>query len=170
VCVPADRALRGAEARTAAFVELLGEIAPSLAERVGRATITAPVRSAVRLPNHVLHATGRGWALVGDAGYHRDPLTGHGITDAFRDAELLALHLGRALRAEVSESAAMATYAAERERALMPIFDVTSALAAYPPVAEFSALQREFAVLIEIEAEWLASLPSIPASDGCVAA
>jgi flavin-dependent dehydrogenase len=28
--------------------------------------------------------------LVGDAGYHRDPITGHGITDAFRDAELLA--------------------------------------------------------------------------------
>src|SRR5262245_28808678 len=56
VCVPADRALRGAEARTSAFVELLGEIAPSLAARVGRATITAPVRGAVRLPNHVLHA------------------------------------------------------------------------------------------------------------------
>jgi 2-polyprenyl-6-methoxyphenol hydroxylase-like FAD-dependent oxidoreductase len=170
VCVPADRALRGAEARTGAFVELLGEIAPSLAERVRRATITAPVRSAVRLPNHVLHATGRGWALVGDAGYHRDPLTGHGITDAFRDAELLARQLGRALRGETSETAAMATYAAERQRALMPIFDVTCALAAYPPVAQFSALQREFAVLIETEAEWLASLPSIPASDGCVAA
>lgn len=44
------------------------------------------MRSAVRFPNHVRTATGPGWALVGDAGYHRDPLTGHGMTDAFRDA------------------------------------------------------------------------------------
>ena len=41
---------------------------------------------------------GAGWALVGDAGYHRDPITGHGITDAFRDAELLANALDIALR------------------------------------------------------------------------
>jgi molybdopterin/thiamine biosynthesis adenylyltransferase len=36
--------------------------------------------------------------LVNDAGYHRDPITGHGITDAFRDAELLARALDVALR------------------------------------------------------------------------
>ena len=35
-------------------------------------------------------AYGPGWALVGDAGYFKDPLTAHGITDALRDAELLA--------------------------------------------------------------------------------
>ena len=33
---------------------------------------------------------GPGWALVGDAGYFKDPITTHGITDALRDAELLA--------------------------------------------------------------------------------
>ena len=33
---------------------------------------------------------GPGWALVGDAGYFKDPLTAHGITDALIDAELLA--------------------------------------------------------------------------------
>jgi flavin-dependent dehydrogenase len=39
---------------------------------------------------------GPGWALVGDAGLHKDPVTGHGITAAFRDAELLAgaIHAG----------------------------------------------------------------------------
>ncbi len=35
-------------------------------------------------------AAGPGWALVGDAGYFKDPLTAHGITDAFRDAEMLS--------------------------------------------------------------------------------
>ena len=34
--------------------------------------------------------TGPGWALVGDAGYHKDPITAQGMLDAFRDAELLA--------------------------------------------------------------------------------
>jgi len=33
---------------------------------------------------------GDGWALVGDAGFYKDPLTAHGITDALRDAELLS--------------------------------------------------------------------------------
>jgi 2-polyprenyl-6-methoxyphenol hydroxylase-like FAD-dependent oxidoreductase len=41
-------------------------------------------------PGFLRRATGDGWALVGDAGYFKDPLTAHGITDAFRDAEILA--------------------------------------------------------------------------------
>ena len=42
------------------------------------------------LPNFFRTAHGPGWALVGDAGRHRDPFLAHGIADAFRDAELLA--------------------------------------------------------------------------------
>ena len=41
-------------------------------------------------PGFLKRSTGDGWALVGDAGYFKDPLTAHGITDALRDAELLA--------------------------------------------------------------------------------
>jgi 2-polyprenyl-6-methoxyphenol hydroxylase-like FAD-dependent oxidoreductase len=123
------------------------------------------------LPNHVLEAAGPGWALVGDAGYHRDPLTGHGITDAFRDADLLATHLGRALSGDVSEALALAGYADERLRSLQPIFDVTTELAAYPPPAEFSELQRRLSVLLDDEAEWLAARPLVPAgADSSVAA
>ena len=101
LCVPQARALRGASARHEGFVELLRSIAPSLATRLRGAEFTAPIRGAVGLPCHVLQATGPGWALAGDAGYHRDPITGHGITDAFRDAELLAYHFGRALAGRV---------------------------------------------------------------------
>jgi flavin-dependent dehydrogenase len=36
------------------------------------------------------HAAGPGWALVGDAACTKDPLLGHGITDSFVGAELLA--------------------------------------------------------------------------------
>src|SRR5690349_3977464 len=45
----------------------------------------------LRHPNLMRQAFGPGWALVGDAGYHRDAVTAHGISDAFRDAELLAV-------------------------------------------------------------------------------
>jgi flavin-dependent dehydrogenase len=164
VCSPADDAITGTD-RTAAFMRLLERTAPSLAARVRRGRITSPVRGAVRLPNRVLEAAGPGWALVGDAGYHRDPITGHGITDAFRDAELLARALGRALKGDVPEADALATYARERDRALAPIFDVTTRLASFPPADEFAALQKELSALIETEACWLAALPPLPAAD-----
>ena len=35
-------------------------------------------------------ASGPGWALLGDAGYHKDPITAQGMSDALRQAELLA--------------------------------------------------------------------------------
>jgi flavin-dependent dehydrogenase len=149
-------------ARTRAFLDLLAETAPSLARRVEQAQVTSVVRGAVRFPNHVRQATGAGWALVGDAGYHRDPITGHGITDAFRDAELLASHLGRALAGEMPEDEAMSGYAAERDAALAPIFDLTCRLAAFPPADEFAELQKELSRLIDAEALWLAGLPALP--------
>ena len=42
------------------------------------------------LTGYLREAAGPGWALVGDAGYFKDPITAHGITDALRDAEILA--------------------------------------------------------------------------------
>src|SRR3954467_5690812 len=103
--------------------------------------MVSPAGFASGLPNHVVEAAGAGSALVGDAGYHRDPITGHGITDAFRDAELLTRQLGRALRAELPETDTLPAYNHERIEALMPIFDVTCQLAAFPPAAEFTPLQ-----------------------------
>ncbi|MFO1026115.1 MAG: hypothetical protein U1E70_13070 [Acetobacteraceae bacterium] len=67
-------------------------------------------------------ASGPGWALVGDAGYFRDPITAHGITDALRDAELLA----RAVVTGRPEE-----YATVRNELSLPLFDVTDAIAAF---------------------------------------
>ena len=38
---------------------------------------------ATDIPNFFRKPYGSGWALVGDAGYHKDPYTAQGITDAF---------------------------------------------------------------------------------------
>ncbi len=42
------------------------------------------------LPGYFRKPYGPGWALLGDAGYHKNPITAMGINDAFRDAELVA--------------------------------------------------------------------------------
>jgi flavin-dependent dehydrogenase len=59
------------------------------------------------LPNFIRAPWGPGWALVGDAGYRRDPLPAQGISDAFRDAHALteAIHAG--LEGRLSMESAM---------------------------------------------------------------
>jgi flavin-dependent dehydrogenase len=54
------------------------------ARRVGK------VLGAVRWTGFFRDASGPGWALVGDAGHHKDPTPGRGIGDAFRQVDALA--------------------------------------------------------------------------------
>lgn len=64
------------------------DIAPKLAEAV-RNTQPTERYLGTAVPNYFRRSSGPGWALVGDSGLCMDPLNGHGISDAFRDAELL---------------------------------------------------------------------------------
>jgi flavin-dependent dehydrogenase len=68
---------------------------------------------------------GPGWALVGDAGCFRDPTTAHGITDALRDADLLAQAV-----VDGSEQA-FAEYQAERDAVSGSIFETTDEIASF---------------------------------------
>jgi hypothetical protein len=106
----------------------------------------------LRQPNQVRQAFGPGWALVGDAGYHRDAVTAHGISDAFRDAEFLAVALDQALSAGVEETTALALYQRQRDQALREIFEITCRLAAYPAVPMFIELQKQLSAAIDTEA------------------
>lgn len=165
VCCPAERAetVRAAkDGRTDAFSALLEDCAPDLAARVDRGHVVAPIRGATRLPNQVRVGSGRGWWLVGDAAYHRDPVTGHGISDALRDAELLAASVHGELAGTLSDSEARLRYERSRIRALTPLFDVTCQMAAFPPVPRFVELQKQLSALIESEATALAATEPIP--------
>ncbi|WP_328518736.1 NAD(P)/FAD-dependent oxidoreductase [Kribbella sp. NBC_00359] len=145
--------------RTAAFVEQLELLVPDLGRRVRAGRITARLRGTANLPNYRRQAHGPGWALVGDAGYHRDPITGHGITDAFRDAELLATAIDRSLRDPAGEQAAMTSYQESRDAMAREVFDLTRALTAFPPPARFVELQLQLSDALEREAEQLAGFP-----------
>jgi flavin-dependent dehydrogenase len=162
ICNPAADAKavrRGTASRAAAFGELLERSAPQLAERLRHARRTSPVLGMLRMPNQLRQASGPGWALVGDAGYHRDAVTGYGISDAFRDAELLAVAVDQALGAAAQEAAAMAHYQQQRDQALREIFEITCRLAAYPPVPAFIELQKQLSAAIDTQAAALAARP-----------
>jgi flavin-dependent dehydrogenase len=159
----ADRAqpLQGGADRNQAFRALVAQISPSFAARLAAARQTAPVRGFTGMPNMLRQPVGDGWALVGDASYFRDAITGHGMSDAFRDAEHLARTIGAVLRDRVDERQAMAAYHAQRDQMVAAIFDITTELALFPPLDRFTELQKRLSRCIEAEAESLAALPTI---------
>ena len=162
VCTPsadAQAVRRRTGSRAEAFGELLERSAPQLTERLRHARRTSPVHGMLRMPNQLRQAFGPGWALVGDAGYHRDAVTAHGISDAFRDAELLAVAVDQALSAGAEETAALALYQRQRDEALREIFEITCRLAAYPAVPAFIELQKQLSAANDAEATALASWP-----------
>jgi flavin-dependent dehydrogenase len=146
-----------------AMDSLVAVTAPTLVPRLSAAERTSPVHGMIGLPNHRRRPIGDGWALVGDAAYHRDPITGHGISDAFRDAELLAEALAGWWSGEASERDALLHYAAEQHRMMRELFDLTLAFVEFPPADRFMKLQKELGRAIERQAAELASWPDEPA-------
>ncbi len=164
VCLPAGEAKsirHGASGLDAAFDQMLVRAAPDLADRLIGAVRATAVRGAIGLPNHIMQAAGPGWALVGDAGYHRDPITGHGISDAFRDAELLADAIAALLRGDANEATVLAAYQHTRDEMLREIFEITCALGEFPATTGFIELQRQLSHAIDTEAAALAGRPSL---------
>ena len=72
---------------------------------------------------------GPGWALVGDAGYHRDFVTGLGITDAFRDAQLLADAIDAGFSGREPLDEALAGYESARNEIATPLYELTTQMA-----------------------------------------
>jgi flavin-dependent dehydrogenase len=138
------------------------DLAPAFAERVRAGRRSEPFRGTADLPNFFRRPYGTGWALVGDAGYHKHPITAAGIADAFRDAELLAEAVddgfsgrlppgvsgaeppsgggwGTARVPQVEQ--ALAGYERRRNEASLPLYELTCQLATLqPPPPEMQQL------------------------------
>jgi flavin-dependent dehydrogenase len=106
-------------------LRLLRQAAPELSEALARATRSGPIRGFPGEPGSLRQSVGPGWALVGDAGYFRDPATAHGITDALRDAEILARAVER------GTERALVEYQALRDDLAIGLFEASDAVAAY---------------------------------------
>lgn len=88
---------------------------PPLAERFAAAQISSRLFGMVSLPNFFRRPFGEGWALVGDAGHHKDPLVARGISGAWRDAELLC-DVQSGCNSDDGLQEALLSYARLRER------------------------------------------------------
>ena len=116
--------------REQAFAALLRSAAPGFLDRIPDRAQCSPMKGWAGFPGHVRQSWGPGWALVGDAGYYKDPITTHGMTDGLRDAELLADAVLGALDG-VPEAIAMAAYQDTRERLSRRLFAATEEVARY---------------------------------------
>jgi 2-polyprenyl-6-methoxyphenol hydroxylase-like FAD-dependent oxidoreductase len=104
------------------------ELAPAFAERV-RAARREERFAGGSVPNFFRKPFGPGWALVGDAGYTKDPITAQGISDAFHDAELCAGALDDASAGRRTFEDAMGAYQRARDARVLPIYDFTTQMA-----------------------------------------
>jgi flavin-dependent dehydrogenase len=110
------------------YMKLIDRV-PELAEQVRAGKQEQRFMGTADQPNYFRKPYGPGWALVGDAGYHRDFITGLGINDAFRDAELVAKATDEGLSGTRPMDEAMAAYETKRNDLAMPLYDITTRMA-----------------------------------------
>lgn len=127
------------------YHQVLAEAAPELAERVRAGSREAKwiggiIRGYFRTPH------GPGWALVGDAGYQKDPGTAQGITDALCHAELLAGAIHDGLTGARPMVEALAGYTRARDEHALPMYRLTRVLGALqPPTPEMEQFYGQMA-------------------------
>ena len=122
------------------FLQAL-ELVPTLAARIRQGRRVERFLGSGDLPFFFRTPYGPGWALVGDAGYHKDPITAQGMGDAFRDADLVAEAIDAGLSGRRPLEAALADYERQRNAAAMPMYEFTWQLAGLePPPPEMQAL------------------------------
>ncbi len=112
------------------FLSIYREIVPDLADELESNGRREERFYPNRYPdNYYRTSHGPGWALVGDAGYHKDPFTGQGICDAFKHAELLAERVHQGLAAERDMDEALAEYVHIRDEETRGTFELTCSIA-----------------------------------------
>ena len=145
------------------LVRIVAESSPDLASRLAAATPPSALRTFTGQPGHVRRSWGRGWALVGDAGYFKDPLSAHGLTDALRDAELLARGIIAVVDDGAAEDDALAGYQATRDALSAALFDVMDVIAGHRWTDdEIADLLLQLSAAMADEVEALAALPARP--------
>lgn len=105
------------------FHETVRRADPDLAAELEGTGASKGLRGFAGVPGFLRRSVGPGWALVGDAGYFKDPLTAHGISDAFRDSELLARAISR------GNDEALEDYQSKRNDAARGLMEVTDRIA-----------------------------------------
>ena len=105
---------------------------PEIADQLGAARREERFAGMSNVPMFFREPAGRGWCLIGDAAYHKDPVPAQGITDAFRDAELAAAAVQRDF--EDGDPASWEAFARHRDETALPFFRWTRRVASLEPL------------------------------------
>ncbi len=139
--------------------QIVTEGDPELADRLGRARPPLGTRTWGGHPGYIRQSYGPGWALVGDAGYFKDPISAHGLTDALRDADLLARAVIAGRGQDALTTLALADYQHTRDRLSIALFDTVDRIASNDwDDSEISDLLRQLSSSMADEVETLAAL------------
>jgi flavin-dependent dehydrogenase len=101
---------------------------PGLAERVAGARPVTKVRAATDTTSYFRRSSGAGWALAGDAGHFKDPVTAQGIRDALRYGRLLGEAAAPVLDDERALDGALRAWERRRERECLETYQWTNRL------------------------------------------
>lgn len=142
----------------ALIAEIAGEAVPQLADHLRSTRPAEGPRIWMGHPGFIRRSHGPGWALVGDAGYMTDPIGAHGLTAAFRDAELLARAVVDVIHDESLLDDALRRYEIARDQIGAALFDVVERIAGQQwSDTEIARLLQRLSSATADEAEVLAS-------------
>ena len=119
--VPENLDQGSAAERGRAFYDVIAQSAPDVADRLPSATLAGKLRFFPGMRGFLRQPYGQGWALVGDAGYMTDPITAHGITNALRDADILAR--------TIADGTSLACYQSARDDLSLKFFELSDRVA-----------------------------------------
>lgn len=108
-----------------ATLEQIWRAVPELAERGHHAVRETKVMGQAPFDSFYRQPYGPGWALVGDAGHYVDPITGQGINNALRSAELFAEAWSRMQRHSTWQRT-MTIYQRKRDTETRPMYNFIS--------------------------------------------
>lgn len=138
----------GALRNAAAFRAEIDNRLPELGRALRRAPMTGSPVFFRGERGFVRQSVGPGWALVGDAAYFKDPITAHGITDALRDAEIVA---------EMHGQGELHRYPDLRDALTNDFFRITDRIASYAwNMEEIQALHVELNRAMKPTQAWIA--------------
>ena len=153
---------RGTRDRGALFYSTLKEASIRLFEQAATVGMKERLTSINPANGYIRQAFGEGWALVGDACIFAHPITAHGISDAFRDAQLLADAMYSYLDGKLSWHEAASNYQECQHTAGRRVFDATQKIAAvewnFAELAKnIDEYKRGVQTTLEIEEGWWGS-------------
>lgn len=124
---PTSRAPDFHEHGIEAFEKTVASIEP-LRRRLEGCERESRVRVSFDHPSYFRHSTGPGWALAGDAGHFKDPVTAQGIRDALRFGRLLGEAVAPALDDDVALKQALQAWEIDRDAQCLPMYQWANGL------------------------------------------